>query len=172
MLMMAKRLAIVLIVVAVGAGCGTEDTGLLAPGAKVGKLSGGFEFTEGPAADAAGDVYFSDIPNNRIHKWSLDGKLTTFREDSNEANGLYFDKAGNLLACEGKDNAGRLVSIAPDGTLTVLADKYEGKPFNSLNDLWIDPKGGVYFTDPRYGDRDNLPQGGEHVYYLTPDRAK
>lgn len=172
MLMMAKRLAIALIVVAVGAGCGTEDTGLLAPGAKVGKLSGGFEFTEGPAADAAGDVYFSDIPNNRIHKWSLDGKLTTFREDSNEANGLYFDKAGNLLACEGKDNAGRLVSIAPDGTLTVLADKYEGKPFNSLNDLWIDPKGGVYFTDPRYGDRDNLPQGGEHVYYLTPDRAK
>ncbi len=169
--MMAKRLAIVLIVLAVGAGCGTEDTGVLAPAAKVGMLSRGFEFTEGPAADAAGDIYFTDIPNNRIHKWSLDGTLTTFREDSNEANGLYFDKAGNLLVCEGKDDAGRLVSIAPDGTLTVVADGYEGQPFNSLNDLWIDPKGGVYLTDPRYGNRDNLPQDGEHVYYLTPDRA-
>lgn len=170
--MMAKRLAIVLMVAAVGAGCGTEDTGVLAPEAKVTMLSGGFEFTEGPAADAAGDIYFTDIPNNRIHEWSRDGTLTTFREDSNEANGLYFDQAGNLLVCEGKDDAGRLVSIAPDGTLTVLADTYEGKPFNSLNDLWIDPKGGVYFTDPRYGNRDNLPQDGEHVYYLTPDRAK
>ncbi len=172
MVMLAKRLAVVLIAAAVVTGCGTEDSGVLAPGAKVGMLSQGFEFTEGPAADAVGNVYFTDIPNNRIHKWSLDGELSIFREDSNEANGLYFDRAGNLLACEGKDDAGRLVSIAPDGTLTVLADSYEGKPFNSLNDLWIDPKGGVYFTDPRYGNRDNLPQDGEHVYYLTPDRAK
>jgi len=137
------------------------------------KLAGGFQFTEGPAADAKGDVYFTDIPDNRILKWSVEaGQLSTFRENSNGANGLYFDKAGNLLVCEGKSDAGRLVSIAPDGTLTVLADKYEGKPFNSLNDLWIDPKGGVYFSDPRYGNRDNLPQDGEHVYYLTPDRVK
>jgi gluconolactonase len=115
-------------------------------------------------------VYFSDIPNNRILKWSLDGKLSTFLENSGGANGLYFDKDGNLLACQGE--ARRLVSISPKGEVTVLADQYEGKKFNSLNDLWIDPKGGVYFTDPRYGGREGMEQDGEHVYYLTPDRKK
>lgn len=170
--MMARTLAIALVVMAAGA-CGAQDAGVVAPGAQVKKLAGGFQFTEGPAADARGNIYFTDIPDNRILKWSVEaGQIGTFRENSNGANGLYFDKAGNLLVCEGKGDAGRLVSIAPDGTLTVLADKYEGKPFNSLNDLWIDPKGGVYFSDPRYGNRDNLPQDGEHVYYLTPDRAK
>jgi gluconolactonase len=147
-----------------------EKGSLVAPGAKVEKLAGGFKFTEGPAADARGNIFFSDIPNNRIHKWSLDGKLTTFRENSGGANGLYFDRKGNLLACEGGGR--RLVSIDPEGNVTVLADKYDGKPFNSLNDLWIDPKDGVYFTDPRYGRRDNMEQDGEHVYYLTPDRKK
>jgi gluconolactonase len=130
--------------------------------------SGGFRFTEGPAADAKGNIFFTDIPNNRIHKWSLNGKLSTFRENSGGSNGLYFDKKGNLLACEGGGR--RLVSIDPKGNITVLADKYQNKKFNSLNDLWIDPKGGIYFTDPRYGRRDNLEQDGEHVYYLTPDR--
>jgi len=142
----------------------------MAPGAEVQKLAGDFGFTEGPAADAQGNVYFTDIPNNRILKWSLDGKLSTFLDNTEGANGLYFDKAGNLLACQGGGR--RLVSIAPSGQVTVLADKYDGKPFNSLNDLWIDPKGGVYFTDPRYGNREGMQQDGEHVYYLTPDRAK
>src|SRR5690606_25793351 len=59
-----------------------------------------------------------------------------------------------------------------DGTVTVLADKYEGKRFNSPNDLWIDPQGGVYFTDPRYGNMDNLEIDGFHVYYITPDRNR
>ena len=64
-----------------------------------------------------------------------------------------------------------MVSINPQSLkLTVLADKYDGKRFNSLNDLWIDLKGGIYFTDPRYGNRDNMEQDGEHVYYLSPDR--
>lgn len=145
----------------------TTDKGLIAPGEKVTKLADRFRFTEGPAADAQGNVYFTDIPNNRIHKWSLDGMLTTFRENSGGANGLYFDKAGNLLVCEGGGR--RLSSISPEGQVTVLADEYQDKPFNSLNDLWIDPKGGVYFTDPRYGNRDGMEQDGEHVYYLAPD---
>lgn len=143
---------------------------VVAPGAKVEKLAGGFRFTEGPAADAKGNIFFSDIPNNRIHRWSLDGKLSTFRENSVGSNGLYFDRKGDLLACEGGGR--RLVSIDPRGNVTVLADKYQNKRFNSLNDLWIDPKGGVYFTDPSYGRRDNLEQDGEHVYYLSPDRKK
>ncbi len=148
---------------------GARGTGLVAAGAEVKKLAGDFKFTEGPAADAKGDVYFSDIPNNRILKWSVEeGKLSTFLENSGGANGLYFDKDGNLIACQGGDR--RLVSISPKGEVTVLADKYEGKKFNSLNDLWIDPKGGIYFTDPRYGGREGMEQDGEHVYYLTPDR--
>ena len=149
-------------------GWSVAEASVVADGAKVEKLAGGFAFTEGPAADAQGNVFFTDIPNNRIHKWSLDGELSTFRENSGGANGLYFDKDGNLLVCEGGGR--RLVSIDPNGNVTVLADEYQGKSFNSLNDLWIDPKGGVYFTDPRYGGRDGMEQDGEHVYYLAPDR--
>ena len=140
---------------------------LVADNAQVKKLAGGFQFTEGPARDAQGNIYFSDIPNSRIHKWSLDGKLTVFREDSGRANGLYFDRQGNLLACEGGNR--RVTSITPDGKVTVLADRYEGKKLNSPNDLWIDPAGGVYFSDPRYGDESGLEQDGFHVYYIPPD---
>ncbi len=143
---------------------------LVAPGATVKKMVGDLKFTEGPAGDAAGDLYFSDISSNRILRWSLDGKLSTFREDSGGTNGLYVDKKGNLFACQG--TARRLVSIAPEGELTVLADRYNGKRFNSPNDLWIDSKGGVYFSDPRYGNREGMEQDGEHVYYLTPSRKK
>jgi gluconolactonase len=144
-----------------------KSQSLVAAGAKVKKLAGDFKFTEGPAGDAEGDVYFSDIPNNRILKWSLDGKLSTFLEKSGGANGLYFDKDGNLLACQGE--ARQLVSISPKGEITVLADRCNSKKFNSPNDLWIDPKGGVYFSDPRYGNRDGMEQTGENVYYLAPD---
>jgi len=160
-----------LVVIAATAALGAGRKSIVAPGASVEKLSGGFTFTEGPAADESGNIFFSDIPNNRIHKWSLDGKLSTFRENSGGANGLFFDSEGNLLACEGGGR--RLVSITTAGEVTVLADRYQGKRFNSLNDLWIDPKGGVYFTDPRYGrNRDDMEQDGEHVYYLSPDRKK
>lgn len=155
----------------VSAGCGAQMGSVVAPEAKVEKLAGGFRFTEGPAADAKGNVYFTDIPNNDILKWSLDGRTKIFIGNSGGANGLYFDKQGNLAVCEGGRR--RLVSIDPRSLkLTVLADKYQGKRFNSLNDLWIDPKGGIYFTDPRYGRRDNMEQDGEHVYYLAADREK
>jgi gluconolactonase len=155
---------------AAATGYGGEKQSVVAPGAQVIKLAGGFSFTEGPASDAAGNILFTDIPNNRIHKWSLDGKLSVFRENSGGANGLFFDKSGNLLTCEGGGR--RLVSINPKGEVEVLTDEYRGKKFNSLNDLWIDPKGGIYFTDPRYGRRDDMQQGGEHVYYLSPDRKE
>ncbi|MHC4110045.1 MAG: SMP-30/gluconolactonase/LRE family protein [Planctomycetota bacterium] len=160
--------SMVLLITVLAVCCNGAQQSVVAEGAKVGKLAGDFKFTEGPAADAKGNIFFTDIPNNRIHKWSLDGKLSTFRENSGGANGLYFDKKGNLLVCEGGGR--RLVSIDPKGNVTLLADKYQNKKFNSLNDLWIDPKGGIYFTDPRYGRRDNLDQDGEHVYYLAPDR--
>ncbi len=169
--MQAERFVIALIIVATAAADAQESTAVVAAGAQAKKLAGDFKFTEGPAADAQGNVYFTDIPANRILKWSVaDGTLSTFLENSGGANGLYFDKDGNLLACQGGER--RLVSISPKGEVTVLADKYEGKRFNSPNDLWIDPNGGVYFTDPRYGNRDGMEIDGEHVYYLTPDRKK
>jgi gluconolactonase len=169
--MTAKRITAILIVIIVTTSCGAQPPSVVAPGAEVRKLAGGFGFTEGPAADAEGNLYFTDIPNGRIHVWSLEGKLSTFLDNTGGANGLFFDKAGNLCACQGDGR--QIVSISRDGKITVLADKYNDKKFNSPNDLWIDPNtGGIYFTDPCYGNRANLEQGGEHVYYLTPDRKK
>ncbi len=130
------------------------------------KLAGGMRFTEGPVADAKGHVYFSDIPNSRIMKW--DGqKLAVWREESGGANGLEIDREGNLVVCEGK--ARRVTRITLEGKVTVLADAYNGKKLNSPNDLTFDSRGGIYFTDPRYGKRDDLEQDCEAVYYLPPD---
>lgn len=138
---------------------------LVEPGAEVKKVAGGFRFTEGPAVDAEGNVYFSDIPNSRIHRIGVDGKVSLVREKSGGANGLMFAKDGRLLACEGK--ARRVTAMTESGKVTTLASTHGGKPLNSPNDLWIDPAGGVWFTDPRYGKMDGLQQGGFHVYYLA-----
>ena len=133
-------------------------------GAKIEKLAGGYKFAEGPAVDSEGNIYFIDIPPNRIYKWSVDGELSTFIEIEGGANGLYFDKNGDLLACAWLSN--EVVSISPDGIVTVLTDNYNGKPLNSPNDLWIDPEGGVYFSTPH----DNPEFDGQYVFYLSPDR--
>jgi gluconolactonase len=162
--------ALAVLATAAAVSCGDEKPSVVAEGAKVEKLAGGFKFTEGPAADAKGNIFFTDIPSNRIHKWTLDGKLITFKQDSGGANGLFFDKKGNLLVCEGGRR--RLVSIKRNGMKKVLADKYDNKQLNSPNDLWADAKGGIYFTDPRYGDRGGMEQGCECVYYLLPNRKK
>jgi gluconolactonase len=148
------------------AGPAPEKKSVVAPGAKVEKLAGDFKFTEGPIADARGNIYFTDIPNNRIHKWS-DGKLSTFRENSGGANGLDIDEKGNLYVCEGNNR--RITRIDPAGNVTVLCDNYKGKKLNSPNDLWRDKKGGIYFTDPSYGKRTDMELPGECVFYLPPD---
>ncbi len=169
---MARKLTVTIItpIILVALLFAAAFANVVAPGAEVKKLADGFKFTEGPAADKAGNVYFTDIPNEHINVWTVGEKLTTFLEDSGGANGLYFDKKGNLLACEGGRR--RVVSIAPDGTVSILANNYAGKKLNSPNDLWPDPKGGIYFTDPRYGGRDDMQQDGEHVYYISPDRNR
>ncbi len=160
-------------------GCGpvvrTEEAGqvgqpVVMPSAVVVKLAGGYNFTEGPTADRAGNVFFSDIPNSRIHKWSVDNEVSVHKIKTGGANGLYFDKRGNLLACAGVNRM--LVMYPTVGSTQVLADAYNGKKLNSPNDLWIDPKGGIYFTDPRYGSRSDMEQVGEHVYYLGPGRKR
>ena len=132
------------------------------------QLASGLHFTEGPAADTAGNVFFSDGPADTIYKWSVSNQLSVFRTNSGGANGLCFEAGGNLVACEG-DN-GRIVSISPQLSVTVLASNYAGVRFNEPNDLWIDPSGGVYFTDPVYFGHP-VVQGGEHVYYISPDRS-
>ena len=152
----------------VGKAQGLAD--LVAEGATLTKLAGDFRFTEGPAVDRAGNLYFSDIPNEKIHKWSVDGKLSTVREMSGGANGLYFAANGDLYACEG--TARRVTSMTPEGKVSVLASSFAGKKLNSPNDLWIDKKGGIYFTDPRYGNMENIEQDGFHVYYISADRKK
>jgi len=152
-----------------------KPSSIIAPGAKVQKLTDGFKFTEGPAVDAEGNVFFTDQPNNKIYKWSIDGNLTVWHDSPGRANGLYFDKHGNLLACADMDN--QLWSIDPKGKVTVLVKDYKGKLLNGPNDLWEDPKGGIYFTDPLYKRpywtrNPAMQQDGQHVYYLTPDRNK
>lgn len=142
---------------------------LVAPGASVELLADSFTFTEGPAADAQGNVYFSDIPASRIHVWTIAGELQTFRENTNGTNGLFFDSNWRLFGAEG--GAGRITRMDADANVELVAGQYNGAPFNSPNDLWIDADGGVYFTDPRYGDESNNPQPGYYVYYLAPGSA-
>ncbi|HEY1214562.1 MAG TPA: SMP-30/gluconolactonase/LRE family protein, partial [Bryobacteraceae bacterium] len=152
----------------------TPAAGIVAPDAKLVLLADGFKFTEGPAADAKGNVFFTDQPNNKILKWSVDGKLSVFKDDTGRSNGLYFDDAGNLYACADLNN--QLWEIAPSGKVTVLVKEYEGKKLNGPNDVWVHPNGGVYFTDPfykrDYWTRGPMEQDGQHVYYLTPDHKK
>jgi gluconolactonase len=147
--------------------------GVIAPDANVEKLSSVFAFTEGPASDPRGNVYFTDQPNDKIYIWTTEGKLTTFLTGSERSNGTYFDADGvTLLACADLHN--RIVAISPDGKITPVVEKYNGKKFNATNDLWRDPKGGIYFTDPyykrNYWTDANRGQDGEHTYYLAPDR--
>jgi len=147
---------------------------LIAPGAKLEKLAGGCKFTEGPAADAQGNVYFTDQPNDRILKWSVEGKLTTFLQPCGRSNGLCFDGKGNLWACADEQN--QLWCIAPSGKATVVVKDYQGKLLNGPNDLWVRPDGGIYFTDPlykrSYWKRGPTEQDGQCVYYLAPDHRK
>jgi gluconolactonase len=151
------------------AAAAVEQSSVVEPGAKLTKVGDDFQFTEGPAPDAQGNVYFSDVRAGRTYKWTLDGKTSVWRDDTGNANGLAFDQGGNLLTCEG--GRGRVAAVDPAGKVSVVADQYRGKPFNQPNDLWIDPQGGVYFSDPIYG-RARRNQDGEHVYYVSPDRKR
>lgn len=138
---------------------------LLAPEAKVRKVASGFTFVEGPAwCTRDRSLYFSDIPRELILRYA-DGKVTKVDTDSGQSNGLMFDVQHRLIACE---HARRRVSRAdrPEKPGNTLVDNYKGKRLNSPNDLWLDAQGGIYFTDPRYGKRDDLELDVEGVYYL------
>lgn len=147
------------------------DSPVIAPGATIERLADSFAFTEGPAADKDGNVFFTDQPNDRIVKWTAtDGKFSDWLKPSGRANGTYFDSKGNLIACA--DESNQLWSIAPDKTVTVLVKDFGGKLLNGPNDLWIRPDGGMFITDPLYKrpywKRDPaMQQSGQHVYFLA-----
>jgi gluconolactonase len=152
-----------------------DTADFVASDAKLEKLWGEGEFTEGPCLGPDGCIYFSDI-GNRIMKFDPETKMTTvFRDPSGRANGLKFDLQGRLIACEGANTGGkrRITStlIERGGTLrtTTLADKYMGKMLNSPNDLAIDAKGRIYFSDPRYVGNEKRELEDECVYRLDRD---
>ncbi len=138
----------------------------IGPKGQVKKLHGDLKFTEGPTSDGQGNLYFTDIPANRIYKVDAKGLLSVFLEPSNHTNGLMYNR-GRLLACE---MDGQLV--ATDITTkkkTTLASLYQGNRFNAPNDLVIDRSGGIYLTDPHFRAPTPLPQGVVAVYYAAAD---
>ncbi|HEY9004946.1 SMP-30/gluconolactonase/LRE family protein [Ohtaekwangia sp.] len=166
-----------------------SNQGLIATDAQLVNLGSGYSFTEGPAVDKNGNVFFTDQPNDIIYKWdATSSAITPFLQGTGRANGMAFDKDGYLIACA--DMHGEVWKIAPNGSHEVLVDNYNGKLLNGPNDVWINPvTGGMYITDPifprGYWDEDdprktnnpNWPptyseqadEGkGGHVYYLAP----
>ena len=137
--------------------------GVLAPGATPQLVQEGFKFTEGPLA-ADGGLYFSDIPANWTYFLDAGGKIAPVRENTNGANGIALNKAGEMLFAEGEGK--RISKRNKDGSMTTLTEGPAGKPLLSPNDLILDAKGGIYFTDP--GPRPVVPGRPTYVYYLPP----
>lgn len=142
------------------------------PAAKVEKLADGFTFTEGPASDKAGNVYFTDQPSDRILKWSVEGKLSTFMDKTGRANGMFIDKNDVLWSCSDEKNELWKIDLKTKEHKVVVKD-HKGKLLNGPNDVWVTPDGGAYFTDPFYRrgwwpkDRKE-EQDKRGVYYLSP----
>lgn len=133
----------------------------VAPGAKP-ELLGSFGAGEGPAWSPAGELFFSGGGN--ISRRDAAGAVHIFRRAPNGGNGLLFDPDGRLVVCEPGNR--RVTRTEKDGSITVLADRYDGKRFNQPNDLTIDSKGRIYFSDPRYGKRDGMEMDVEGVYRI------
>jgi sugar lactone lactonase YvrE len=137
-------------------------------GAKVEKVAGGFQFTEGPVWNPAGFLLFSDIPANQIVKYVPGAAPGVFRTPSGNPNGLTYDRSGRLLMCEHSNR--RVTRLEADGTLSVLAGSYDGKTLNSPNDIVVRSDGTIYFTDPPFG----IPEGQKKelsfqgVYKISP----
>jgi gluconolactonase len=150
----------------------TSGQALAAPGLQL--VSNQFSFTEGPAVDRRGNVFFTDQPNNQIWEYHTEGRLTLFMDSAGRSNGMYFDKKGDLISCA--DEHDQLWSISPERKVTVLVKNWQGSRLNGPNDLWIDPKGGIYFTDPYYQrdywDRTKSELNAQSVYYLPAPAGK
>lgn len=140
--------------------------------ARLEQLWTGGKWTEGPAwLQTRGMLVWSDIPNNRMLQWDLrSGSVAVFRQPSHGANGNTVDREGRLVTCE--QYSRRITRTEPDGTITVLADRFEGRRFNAPNDVVVKSDGTIWFTDPDYGRspdfQGELELSGCHVYRLDP----
>ena len=141
---------------------GLSAAEILVPGAPVEKVASACEFTEGPATDAAGNVFFSDRPNDRILKIAPHGEVSVFRKPAGGANGLIIDGKGRLVMCQ--HDLKRVARLEADGSETVLADSFRGEELIAPNDLCVDLKGRVYFTDPYYGPEEERHKFTPAVY--------
>ncbi len=146
---------------------------LFAPGSEPKLISDQFAFTEGPAADKKGNVFFTDQPNDRIWKFDTDNKLSLFMEKTGRSNGMYFDNKGNLISCADENN--ELWCISPKKKVRVLVTGYNGERLNGPNDVWVHPNGDMYFTDPHY-ERPYWKKGLEFIkkqnVYFLPEGKK
>ena len=147
---------------------------LIAADAPLEQLGTGMVFTEGPVWNAHGQfLVFSDIPADRIKRWSPDDGVTDYRVPSGKSNGLTYDRQGRLLACEGAKR--RVTRTEADGSVVAIASHYQGKKLNSPNDMVIKSDGSIYFTDPPYALNEVFGAPGEReqscngVYRLSPD---
>lgn len=145
---------------------GQENTSLIEEGAKVQKLADGMQFTEGPVwLPKEKKLVFSDIPNSKLMQWSKEGGLSVFRQSEN-ANGNILDLQGRIISCQ--HGARNVIRIESDGSTTVLADKFEGKRFNSPNDVAVRSDGTLWFTDPPWGLTEPHEIPGHWVFKLDP----
>lgn len=139
----------------------------IGPTGEVKKVHGGFQFTEGPAADREGNLFFSDVAGDKLFQIDAKGQLSALLDPSHHTNGLMVNAAGNVVACE---MDGRLIEVnTKTKAVKVLSEGYEGQRYNAPNDLVIDRDGGVYFTDPMFRAPMPLPQGAQAFYYRAPD---
>jgi gluconolactonase len=151
---------------------GSKISSLVSDGGVVERLDTGFQFTEGPVWDTSMDcLLFSDIPANRIYKWTPGESTTIYREPSGNSNGLTFDIGGSLISCE--HGTRRLGKVERAGSYTVLANRYRGKRLNSPNDAVVKSDGSIYFTDPPYGIKPEEQElDFQGVYRLNPNREE
>ena len=147
---------------------GLDSIKLVKPGASLIQVSKQFTFTEGPAVDKKGNIYFTDQPNDKIWEYDTDGKLSVFMDKTGRSNGMYFDSNGRLIACADAQN--QIVAIDANKKMVVLVNDFNGHKFNGPNDLWINSNGGIYFTDPYYQrdywERKKPDLEKQDVYYL------
>ena len=138
-------------------------------------ISNQFEFTEGPAVDKEGNIFFTDQPNNRIWEYDTNEKLSVFMDEAGRSNGMYFDTKGNLITCADEKN--QLWSISPKEKITILLSDYKGGIFNGPNDVWVNPiNGGIYFTDPYYKrgywKTKHAHMKAQRIYYLAGNKKE
>lgn len=167
---MKKHISIIALLAVSITSCKAQN--MIAEGAELTLVAEGYDFTEGPAVDKNGNVYFTDQPNDRIVKWDAStNSVSDWMKPSGRSNGLYFDHDGNLLSCADEKN--ELWRIDMEKNATVLIDNFEEKLLGGPNDLWVDPNGGIYFTDPLYDRPWWQPSENRieerRVYYVTPD---